>query len=168
MIHGFKKNRNMEIENALWDNYTDDSLDFILEQAEKLLYETFSSFRQITNKSYVALAFYVSFMAYCFDKILNEKPFNLMSSIPYLVVIMGLIGCIIIIWKNLFPSNMSFPGSKPIAMVHPYFEQFKEVKQIRTYKIAKINDYNNGIKTNNDQQDIIISRFTWSIKLLLR
>jgi hypothetical protein len=154
----------MEIEN---EKYTDESIAFVLEQAEKLLKETFKTFRELTNKSYITFAFYISFLSYCFNKIIDEKPFSLTYSVPFFIMILGLIFCIIILWKNLFPSNMSFPGSKPNVMIHPYFETFKDQSQLREYQNTKISDYNNGIKSNNEQADIIISRFKNSVLLLL-
>jgi len=155
----------MDYKSVSWDKYTDESLDFILDQSEKLLEETFKSFREVINKSYIALAIYVSIISYCYNEIIAYHT-SIIKTIPYCVLICGTGYCIYLIWDNLFPTKMSFLGSQPRVLIDRYFEQFSDNDQIRVYKASKIADYDEGISTNKIQIDKRNDNFKWSAKTL--
>ena len=150
------------LEKTNWSNYSDESIDFIFSQAEKLLDETFTSFREITNRSYGALAIYISILSYCFNKIANINPFCWYSAFPYLIIIIGLVLCILIIWSNLLPKKMKFPGAEPNKLLDPILEKYKD-KQLRLSKIRLIKWNDNSIYVNHLQIDKMIKKFKLSI-----
>jgi hypothetical protein len=149
------------------NKYTDESLEFILDQSEKLLKETFTSYRETINKSYIALGFYISIISFAINKVVNDN-LSFIKLIPYLIIIAGIFNCIYIIWNNLFASEMKFIGSDPKCLINKFFEQFSEKKeQLRQYQLSKIADYNDGIEINKSQIDIRNDNFKWSVEALL-
>lgn len=151
-----------------WDKYGTDSIDFLLDQSDKLIDETFKSFREITTRSYIALGIYISIISYFLSTIINQHPIQINTLIPNLLIVVGIVICMIQIWPNLIPTKMSFPGSEPNKLIQPYFEQFENpLEQLKKYKIAKIEDYDNGIISNKEQIDKRNVNFKKSIKCLL-
>jgi hypothetical protein len=56
-----------------WSNYDKDSLDFVYKESTKMLEETFKSFRESSNKSYIALAVYSAMLSYCFKELVKQS-----------------------------------------------------------------------------------------------
>lgn len=74
---------------------------------------------------------------------------------------------IFILWKNIFPAGISFPGSVPNTLIHPYFESFDDDNKIRMYQRTKIIDYHESIKTNNIVLDGMVKRYKYGLNTAL-
>ena len=89
----------MKVSEQQWNKYSVESLDFILEQSEKLVDETFKSFRAITDKCYYALGIYLAVFSFCTNEIINNK---IGSNAPFFVIIC--VGVVVSICTRKTPS----------------------------------------------------------------
>jgi hypothetical protein len=136
----------MPLSSTRIDIYHLKSLELIFEQSEKLLANTLLMYKETTNKSYIALAAYLTLVSYCFNAIIKE-PCPLFWF--HVVILFGLIISIIIIWGNLFDTVIVMVGEEPELLVHDYFAtQPNENAQIREYYIQIIMGNNDAINGN--------------------
>lgn len=152
-------------DNINWSEYSDLSLDFILSKTEKLLDESVKSYRETTNKCYVAFAFYVSTIAYCLNKVLST---NIdLEIIPYAICLIGNSICIYVLFETLIPAKIGFSGCCPEEVLIEDFEGFEPKEQERYYKENFINVYNNLTNKNFDIVRTRSKKFINSIYILI-
>lgn len=151
--------------NTDWEKYSDESLDFMISESEKLLSETFTSYREMTNKSYALFGYYMAVLAYCCKVIFEQASTPLLT--PFLITIIGIVFSVWILWNNLTPRNLSYLGSKPIKMTHKDFETEDQKEQLRLYKISKIGANNEAITDNDNENDRRSVKFKVSIRVFL-
>lgn len=154
------------MENANWSNYDKDALDFVFKESTKLLEETFKSFRESSNKSYIALAVYSGMLTYCFKELVQHG----MSSVtvPYVIGGIGAVIAIILLWSNLMPNEMTLAGTKPDKLIHPFYEQESvKANQLKEMMIARIDDQDKAISRNLVQVEFRSRRFRQSVLVLL-
>ncbi|HRH51659.1 MAG TPA: hypothetical protein PLP23_23120 [Panacibacter sp.] len=154
------------MKNANWSNYDKDSLDFIYKESTKMLEETFKSFRESSNKSYIALAVYSGMISYCFKEIVQRN--ISLSSLPYIITAAGSVAAIILLWSNLMPKKMTLAGTEPSKLIHPFFEQ-ESIKdnQLKEMIITKIIDHDKAISENITQVVTRSKRFRQSVVTFL-
>jgi len=149
-----------------WSNYDKDSLDFVYKESTKMLEETFKSFRESSNKSYIALAVYSAMLSYCFKELVKQS--GCLQSLPYIVTGTGSVVAIILLWSNLMPKKMILAGTEPKKLIHPFFEQESvKANQIKEMLITKIIDHDTAISDNINQVISRSSRFRQSVITLL-
>ena len=151
----------MKAEDINWDKYDEKELDFILNNSTKILEETVKSFRETTNKSYIALGFYVSIISYCVNKIFTDNTY-----LFYLIPISGISICLYCLWSTLLPSKLMFQGVLPQNLINEDFEEIGEHKMY-SYKVNIIVDYNNGAIENINTVKTRVSLFKKSIKIFV-
>jgi hypothetical protein len=137
--------QSVDFKNVSWDKYSDGAIDFIYNEANELLSQTILSFRQMSNKSYIAFALYSAFISYCLTN-LSAAHFN---NIPYYLLITGCLTSIYTFRKNILPGKISKSGLLPENLINTFYE--KEVPRdsvVRYYKIGKIMSLNTAIKKN--------------------
>lgn len=156
---------NLIMSQVNWEKYSKESIDFILNQSEKTILETFVSYREVTNKSYSALAIYSSILSYCILQIIEGQN---TSTIYFSLLSLGLISSIAVIFVNLKPKLMTFVGSSKSLLCQKYFENEIELnKQIDEYKILTIETYDEGIKMNLEVITAQIMSFKNSIYIFI-
>lgn len=151
----------MKAEDINWYKYDEKEIDFILNNSSKILEETVKSFREITNKCYVALGFYVSIISYCVNKVFTND-----TSFFYLIPILGCAICLYYLWSTLLPSKLTFPGVLPQNLINDEFEGIGEHKMY-SYKANMIVDYNNGAIQNINAVKKRIAMFKKSIQIFI-
>lgn len=151
----------MKVKDIDWDKYDEKEIDFILNNSSKILEETFKSFRETTNKCYVALGFYVSIISYCVNKIFSDYMY-----LFYILPIFGCAICLYYLWSTLLPSKLTFPGVLPQNLINEDFEKMGEDKMY-SYKVNMIVDYNNGAIENINTVKTRISLLKKSIRIFI-
>lgn len=154
------------MKNSNWSKYDKESLDFVYKESTKMLEETFKSFRESSNKSYIALAVYSGMLTYCFKEIVKQGV--CLESLPYIITGAGSVIAIILLWSNLMPNKMTLAGTEPKNLVHPFFER-ESVKdnQLMEMVITKIIDHDKAISENIIQVVSRSSKFRQSVIVLL-
>lgn len=103
------------------DKYSIESLKFIHQQSLTNLGEIWGGFREITNKSYTALVLYGGVLA----KIVldfGKGDYKDLNQSIILVLLLSVLFPIIIVFKNILPTKMSFKGVEPNRLLGEYFE----------------------------------------------
>ncbi|GMV77152.1 MAG: hypothetical protein AMXMBFR79_02870 [Chitinophagaceae bacterium] len=151
---------------ANWSNYDKDSLDFVYKESTKMLEETFKSFRESSNKSYIALAVYSGMLSYCFKELVKQSV--CLESLPYIITGVGSVVAIILLWSNLMPKKMTLAGTEPKNLIHPFFEH-ESVKenQLKEMIVTKLIDHDKAISENITQVVSRSKRFRQSVITLL-
>jgi hypothetical protein len=140
----------MKHEITNWSKYSDESIDFILSQSEKTMNETIVAYRENTNKSYAALAFFGGILSYSISQIIKMD--NQDSFSYFLLLSIEMFFCIGIIFVNLKPKKMGFIGSYKSLLCQDYYEnEVSKNEQIKEYKIQTIDTYDEAIKDNLKQ-----------------
>jgi len=155
----------MEVENIKWENYDIKSLDFILNESENLLTETFKSFRELTNRCYYALGLYIAIFSFSITSIIDNKAS--ISRTPFLLIIVGICFACYKIYPALIPTGMVFPGTKPANLLLKYFEEIPLNDQLNELKIQTIVASNNGIEKNEQKLKEKTDSFKGSIYVFL-
>ncbi len=156
----------MQTENTDWSKYSDDAIDFVLSQSEKLMQEIFVSYRENTNKCYGALAIYAATLSYSVTKLIESSINN--QSLYYIVLSIGTVFSIILLFINLYPQKMNFIGSYKSLLCQDYYENSVEKKeQIREYKIQQIESLDSSVKKNISYTIIQIKLFKSSVALFV-
>jgi len=156
----------MQKENTNWSKYSDDSIDFILSQSEKLMQEIFVSYRENTNKSYGALAIYVATLSYSINKIIELKIVT--QSLFYIGLTIGTSLSIILLFINLYPQKMNFIGSYKSLLCQDYYENnVNKNEQIREYKIQQIESLDYSVKINMSNTITQIKLFKSSVAVFV-
>jgi hypothetical protein len=109
-------------------NYTLESLKFIQTQGSKNHEAVWAAFRELTNKSYTAIAVYGAIAT----KVFSDINASLFSTTPIWAVVLLVVLTILpiaIILSNLLPTSLSFAGSHPTRMINEYFENVVEETQ---------------------------------------
>ncbi|MBG48944.1 MAG: hypothetical protein CML05_11715 [Pseudozobellia sp.] len=125
--------------------YSKHALEFIYKEAVEQLSQSFTSFRAIADRSYVAIGIYFSIISYCATQLIDEAYAK--SDLFYYLLTISMFISSGLIFKNLLPSKMTMPGCKPRKLIHPYYEK-KDVEQIELYYKQRIVDLNQGIENN--------------------
>jgi hypothetical protein len=154
----------MKVTDIKWELYSNSSLDFILNESENLLKETFISFREITNRCYYTLGIYFALIAYCANRII-EKPCE--YNIPFYILFIGILFCIGFLFYTLLPEKLTFAGTHPELLLVKGFEQIPPKDQLIEYKIQTIVESNNGFKLNREKINKRLFLFKASIITLL-
>lgn len=154
------------MKNSNWSSYDKDSLDFVYKESTKMLEETFKSFRESSNKSYIALAVYSGMLSYCFKEIVKQGV--CLEGLPYIISGAGSVIAIILLWSNLMPKKMTLAGTEPKNLIHPFFEQ-EDVKanQLKEMIVTKLIDHDKAISENITQVVSRSKRFRQSVVTLL-
>jgi hypothetical protein len=149
-----------------WSNYEKDSLDFVYKESTKMLEETLKSFRESSNKSYIALAVYSGILSYCFKEIVMQSV--CLDSLPYIITGVGSVIAIILLWSNLMPKKMTLAGTQPKNLIHTFFEH-ESVKgnQLKEMIVTKIIDHDKAISENITQVVSRSNKFRQSVIVLL-
>jgi len=140
--------------------HTKYSLEFIFNEADKFSDQLLNGISANTNRSFVLFAFLTSVFSYSFVNIL-EKDFK------YLLLLIGSTIGILIIRKNLFPSEIKFKGSKPEKIMLKYFDDFSNEELEKELLATQIKSYNTAINENESTIDSMIKRFSKSIWCLV-
>lgn len=134
--------------------YSEKSLEFIYNEAQKQFDDIMHSFKEITNKSYVLTGIIISTISA--TSIL--KDFDLQNIILTIVLVIPLF----LIYKNLTPTSFVLRGAQPKLMQHEYFERDLET-QYKRYLIQRIEDIQVAITQNGAILDKRSKRLTRAI-----
>lgn len=117
----------------------------IYTEARDLLNEQITSFRKVTDKSYVLVTFIFSIQTYAVNNILNSN-----NEIFNLVLILVFIIPIAIIFPNLLPRKMSVLGAEPSQMIKllEYTESLSKDTSVDFIKY-RLDDLQEDINANN-------------------
>lgn len=153
----------IDLEKTDWSKYTDESLDLILTRGGEYLKETIVTMREVSTKSYGALAIYVTILSFCITKVVEtsaatSKPIQFYI---YAVMSIGLFISIVTLMINLFPRPMTFSGSEPKALINSYYESSQT--QLRLHKQRIIIGTQQGIDENNAILDKMLRSFKISL-----
>ena len=145
-----------------WNLYSDDSITFMFSESSKMLEETFKSFRESLNRSFLIVAVYSGFVTFCFNEAIRTDNWADWKC-AYVIMFIGVIISILRISKNLLPSSMFFLGTEPNQLTVPYFENVEIEKQLREMKISKIISHQKEIDLNGGEIETRAKRFRWFI-----
>lgn len=140
----------MKVEDINWDNYDNKAIEFILKESDSLVQETFKSLRELTNRCYYAIGLYGTFLSYCFAKISSD---SFLVSPYYYLMFAGLFVSIFLIFKNLLPGKMIYPGTQPVKLLIPEIENAGKESQLFELQIQTIVASNNAFDNNRDLID---------------
>lgn len=110
------------------DKYSLESLKFIHQQSLTNLGEIWNGFREITNKSYTALAIYGGINAKIVLDFSQGDYKDIKRNLLIFVLFSTLIP-IIVVFRNILPTKMSFKGTAPNRLIDNYFEFYKDQEQ---------------------------------------
>lgn len=110
------------------DKYSLESLKFIHQQSLTNLGEIWSGFREITNKSYTALVIYGGVSAKIVVD-LNHCEYNGINRNLAFFLLFSTLLPIMIVFKNILSTKMSFKGTEPNRLLGTYFEFYKDSEQ---------------------------------------
>lgn len=146
------------MQDVQWGKYDDATLDFVFSESKSLQQETLNSFRESINRSYGAIVFFGTMLAFCLEKLISNEFSK--ELLPYFIAIAGLSVCIGVVWNNLLPGKMNIYGTKPDRLLNDYFSQddFKESRK-RQMMIVRIDDMNTAISQNISQVILRSQRF---------
>ncbi len=156
------KEKKMEVKDYKWDKYDVKSIDFILNESEKLLYEVVKAFRETTNKCYYVLGIYMAILSYCVERIIDNGIYP-----PFIIMIIGMFICIVILFMTLMPGNLIFNGVRPRKLLISHFENLPKEEQILEYKIQTVVANGNAILLNKIKVKNRIFLFKISISVFL-
>ncbi len=145
-----------------WELYDDDALAFVFTESSKMLDETFKSFRESLNRSFIIVAVYSGFISFCFNEIIKPRSFELWKW-SYWLMFLGILYAIWVIRKNILPSQMYFSGTNPSKLIGGYFDSQEDKK--REMIISKIIEHDIAILANTEQITTRANRFKKSIKI---
>lgn len=145
------------LHNVEWSKYSNEAIEFTFSESAKLLEETFTSFRQNIDKSYLATAIYTGLLSFSYTQML---PFKSVYSVSFFILAIGAAYSIYCIWGNLKPNKMCFVGTQPKDLIHPYFESQAGKEQQYEMMRLKIEDHQTAINENIVQLDVRAKRFT--------
>lgn len=135
-----------------FSKFSNEYLQFAFEEADKALSESLVSYREIINKSYLAIAFYISALVFFIGHLKESEAYIFLSAISVV--------CILWIANNLFSSKMYSPGTEPSYTIHSYYQDKPD--QIREVLISKIIHINEAIKCNYKEVGRRNNTFKWS------
>ena len=141
-------------------NHTKYTLEFILSEADKISSGVKDTIKTSVNRSYVALAIYVSLGSYSFLKVVLEDH-------TFAIPLLGALVSGVVLYQNLTPSLFTFRGSLPEKLVTPYFEEFDGDDLEKEYLSVQIVNYNKATRDNLRLLESLAKRFNNSIKILL-
>lgn len=122
-------------------------LELIYSEAQILLNEIFTSYRKVTDKSYVVVSFIFSIQAFACSNLINKEniQMNTMILVTFLIPLLYII-------PNLFPRKMIFPGSNPADM-YKIQEYIKVTNGNNEFDLLKyrIEDIQKAIMTNSSE-----------------
>ena len=139
-------------------NYKEE-IELIYSEAQILLNEIFTSYRKVTDKSYVVVSFIFSIQAFACSNLINKEniQLNTMILITFLIPLL-------FIMPNIFPRKMIFPGSKPSDM-YKIQEHIKVTNGNNEIDLLKyrIEDIQVAIMTNSSELENSNKRLSRSI-----
>ncbi len=141
------------------NKYSQESLEFINRLSEKLLEESITSIKDITNKSYIIISVYFSIQIFCLKEIIQV---NQAYNDIYLIILLSYFITIVFIFKNIFPTEIQRIGSKGSLMIDEYYED-SIINQLNKYYSSRIEDLDNSINLNFKQINLRVQRVKWSI-----
>ena len=141
------------------NKYSQESLEFINRLSEKLLEESITSIKDITNKSYVIISVYFSIQIFCLKEIIQV---NQAYNDIYLIILLSFFIPIVFIFKNIFPTEIQRIGSKGSLMIDEYYED-SIINQLNKYYSSRIEDLDSSINLNFKQINLRVQRVKWSI-----
>lgn len=145
-------------------DYDDAAVDFVFSESSKMLDETFKSFRESINKSFIVFAIYSGILSYSFNEALKRADYRL----SYIIAFIGALIGAILITRNLLPGKMILPGTNPKDFIDPYFSHMDAIgKQVREMKIGKILDHHAAIDQNIKLVHKRSRRFNFSVWLVM-
>ncbi len=113
------------------EDYKIESLCFILEQAEKANTYVLNSYKEINNKSYIAITVYGSVATKITMEVIDGS-----FVLPFLgglfFILLGLIPVLILL-PNIIPATACMPGIEPDRLIDEYFTYGKKEKQLKKY-----------------------------------
>ena len=133
------------------------SLDYVYSESEKLLNETFTSFRRNSDKSYIAVAFYLGLIYFFYSQLEDNSIFSIIGIFLYTI-------SILLILKSLKPRVMNLIGSQVKDIELSYYEQFdSDDEKLRQMKISRIIAIDEAIDENKSEIIEMSKYFKWSI-----
>ncbi len=140
-----------------YSKFQDEFLKLAFEEASKRLTESFNSFRQIVDKSFIASGIYFSILVYAFDHLTNV--------VPNTVLLIVSVICIWKIWPNLMPGQLYFPGADPKDTLHEFY--FDKSNQVREFHISRIEVMEKSIESNDGEITKRHKRFRCSALIMV-
>jgi hypothetical protein len=144
------------------DKYSLESLKFIHQQSLTNLGEIWSGFREITNKSYTALVIYAGIAT----KIVldfGQSDYKALKGYLFFFLLITTLIPIIIVFKNILPTKMSFKGADPNRLLGDYFEFYKEQEQEKKLIAFMIEMQSEQIKFTRTQLKKRVQLLNYSI-----
>jgi len=133
------------------------SLDYVYSESEKLLNETFISFRRNSDKSYISVAFYLGLISFFYSQLEENLIFSIMGICLYTI-------SIFLILKSLKPRVMNLLGSQVKDIELSYYDQFdSDEEKLRQMKISRIIAIDESIDENKSEIIEMSKYFKWSI-----
>ncbi len=145
------------------EKYEKESLGLIYNEAISHLTETFKSFREVTNKSYVTIGIYFSIISYSLSKLFDLEYSEIDPFFFSIAIIMFITSGILL--GNILPAKMTMPGCKPEKLIHSYYEAINGENQLKLYYKQRIIDLDTGINHNIGVVNIRAKRLRISITL---
>lgn len=152
------KNMTMDPEKIDWSKFSNEALEFAFKESSVVLNATLTTFKDTTTRSYFALTFYASILVFYYQQ--QMVPDTL---IPFL----GCICSVLVIWPSLMPGRMSFSGTEPHDLIHPYYESITHEAQLREMYISKLVAHENAIHANRKENNKRLYLFRLSAIVLV-
>lgn len=146
-----------------WSLYNLESLKFIHTESSKRIEESVKSFRENSNKAYIALAVYTGLVASSFKAVASDG--ISFGTLHHLVFCIGAGVAALCLRHCIYPKKLHLPGTDPSLLVSPFFESKNEVEQNRELLITKIIDNEQAIKDNLSQVTLRVQGFNLSVKV---
>lgn len=146
-----------------WSLYDSESLKFIYSESSKRMDESVKSFRENSNKGYIALAVYIGLVASSFKTIASVG--ITFSTFHHLVFCIGAGVAALCLRHCIFPMTLHLPGTNPANLISSYFDAKKGEEQNRELLITKIIDNEQAIKDNLSQVALRVQGFNLSVKV---
>lgn len=148
------------------ENYTESSLDFILNESQSAMSDTISAYRENTNKSYAALGVYSSILSFLLAYSISNEQSD--ASIFIILYITGLLYSCYILLPNLKPGSLFITGTSYTQICHPFYEtDTTDEDQAIHLKIARIKGLDEAIKGNLALIMKQVSVFNYSLTAFL-
>ena len=130
-----------------FNKYTDESLQFIFQEAEKIDNAINDTFRNINNKSYILLASLITIAGWLIS-LIDSNQNNAWIMVLFVVL---LAYPFYILQKNLRPRTWRFPGAEPKLLMHEWFANTKQKEQHRQLLIQRIEDLQLSLVQNSQE-----------------
>lgn len=117
--------------------YDKESIDFILDEANKRLVDSKSNIREMTNRSFILFAIYGGLLSFSVNSVKGCPAYDT----SYIMLAAGLLYAMYILKNNLMPGYLILIGTSPDNFPNEFFLKIKE-KQTLRLKVSRLRGIN--------------------------